>query len=47
MLVALGFDPVKELLARAPRVFDWPFRDVVGPSGRPAGANLFWRSRTS
>ncbi|MFF4247727.1 L-lactate permease [Streptomyces sp. NPDC001822] len=33
--------PVKRLLAGATRVFDWPFLDVVGPGGRPVGANVF------
>ncbi|MFD3490954.1 L-lactate permease [Streptomyces sp. NPDC058690] len=33
--------PVKELLAEATRVFDWPFLDVANPAGEPVGANLF------
>ncbi|MET9294962.1 lactate permease LctP family transporter [Streptomyces sp. NPDC003077] len=33
--------PVKELLARATRTFDWPFLDVAGPDGKPVGGNLF------
>ncbi|MFE5244405.1 MULTISPECIES: L-lactate permease [unclassified Streptomyces] len=33
--------PVKELLARATQVFDWPFLDVAAPDGEPVGANTF------
>ncbi|MEU4205982.1 L-lactate permease [Streptomyces sp. NPDC026294] len=33
--------PVKDLLARATRTFDWPFLDVAGPDGKPAGGNVF------
>lgn len=33
--------PVKDLLARATRVFDWPLLDVANPAGKPVGANLF------
>ncbi|MEU7186515.1 L-lactate permease [Streptomyces sp. NPDC045369] len=33
--------PVKGLLARATRTFDWPFLDVAGPDGKPAGGNVF------
>ncbi|MFJ4621313.1 L-lactate permease [Streptomyces sp. NPDC088812] len=32
---------VKDRLARATQTYDWPFLDVVGPDGRPVGANLF------
>ncbi|MFE3144926.1 L-lactate permease [Streptomyces scopuliridis] len=33
--------PVKETLARATRVFDWPFLDAADPDGNRVGANLF------
>jgi lactate permease len=33
--------PVKELLAKATRVHDWPFLDVAAPDGEPVGGNLF------
>jgi lactate permease len=33
--------PVKELLAKATQVYDWPFLDVADPAGEPVGANLF------
>ncbi|MFI2240781.1 L-lactate permease [Streptomyces chrestomyceticus] len=33
--------PVKDLLTRATRTFDWPFLDVAGPDGKPAGGNVF------
>ncbi|MEU9384244.1 L-lactate permease [Streptomyces sp. NPDC048279] len=33
--------PVKDWLARATRVYDWPFLDVAGPNGQPVGGNLF------
>ncbi|MEV7088281.1 L-lactate permease [Streptomyces sp. NPDC093085] len=33
--------PVKEFLAKATQVFDWPFLDVVGADGRRVGANTF------
>ncbi|MFD7666594.1 L-lactate permease [Streptomyces sp. NPDC059788] len=33
--------PVKDLLARATRTFDWPFLDVAGPDGRPVAGNVF------
>ncbi|MEU9361886.1 L-lactate permease [Streptomyces sp. NPDC048301] len=33
--------PVKDLLAEATRVFDWPFLDVAAPDGEPVGANVF------
>ncbi|WP_199931429.1 L-lactate permease [Streptomyces sp. CB02923] len=33
--------PVRDLLARATRTFDWPFLDVAGPDGEPAGGNVF------
>ncbi|WP_053694855.1 L-lactate permease [Streptomyces sp. NRRL F-5755] len=33
--------PVKDLLARATRTFDWPFLDVVGPDGTPVAGNTF------
>ncbi|WP_030927011.1 L-lactate permease [Streptomyces sp. NRRL B-24720] len=33
--------PVKDLLARATRIFDWPLLDVANPAGKPVGANLF------
>ncbi|MFF3938754.1 L-lactate permease [Streptomyces phaeofaciens] len=32
---------VKDRLARATRTVDWPFLDVVGPDGAPAGGNVF------
>ncbi|QNS08864.1 L-lactate permease [Streptomyces xanthii] len=32
---------VKEMLARANRVFDWPFLDVADPGGKPVGGNVF------
>ncbi|MFI7012032.1 L-lactate permease [Streptomyces sp. NPDC050145] len=32
---------VKETLARANRVFDWPFLDVADPSGKPVSGNMF------
>ncbi|KEF02350.1 MULTISPECIES: L-lactate permease [Streptomyces] len=33
--------PVKALLARATRTFDWPFLDVAGPDGTPVAGNTF------
>ncbi|WP_030021692.1 L-lactate permease [Streptomyces monomycini] len=33
--------PVKNLLARATRTFDWPFLDVADPDGNPVGGNVF------
>ncbi|MFJ7999981.1 L-lactate permease [Streptomyces sp. NPDC096310] len=33
--------PVKELLAKATQVFDWPFLDVANPGGERVGANVF------
>ncbi|MBP8539227.1 L-lactate permease [Streptomyces sp. MK37H] len=33
--------PVKDLLAKATRTFDWPFLDVAGPDGKAVGANVF------
>ncbi|RSO22214.1 lactate transporter [Streptomyces sp. WAC 06725] len=33
--------PVKDLLARATRTFDWPFLDVAGPDGTPVAGNTF------
>ncbi|MGW0603226.1 L-lactate permease [Streptomyces sp. NPDC002644] len=33
--------PVKELLAKATQVYDWPFLDVAAPNGEPVGGNLF------
>ena len=33
--------PVKDLLAKATQVFDWPFLDVAGPDGKPVGGNVF------
>ncbi|MET8409120.1 L-lactate permease [Streptomyces sp. NPDC005195] len=33
--------PVKEWLAGATRVFDWPFLNVVNPDGEPVGGNVF------
>ncbi|ASQ95080.1 L-lactate permease [Streptomyces sp. 11-1-2] len=33
--------PVKDLLAKATRTFDWPFLDVAAPDGKPVGANVF------
>ncbi|MCO8305867.1 L-lactate permease [Streptomyces sp. RKCA744] len=33
--------PVKELLAKATRTFDWPFLDVAAPDGKPVGGNVF------
>ncbi|MER0244747.1 L-lactate permease [Streptomyces sp. HSW2009] len=33
--------PVKELLARADRTFDWPFLDVVNDAGERVGGNDF------
>ncbi|WP_030374679.1 L-lactate permease [Streptomyces rimosus] len=35
------FPPVKDLLARATRTFDWPFLDVAGPDGTPVAGNTF------
>ncbi|RVU18531.1 L-lactate permease [Streptomyces antnestii] len=32
---------VKNWIAGATRVFDWPFLDVANPDGKPVGANLF------
>ncbi|MDX6361733.1 MAG: lactate permease [Streptomyces sp.] len=32
---------VKDWLAKATRVFDWPFLNVVGPDGKPVGGNVF------
>ncbi|MFG2212451.1 L-lactate permease [Streptomyces sp. NPDC048638] len=32
--------PVRDLLARATRTFDWPFLDVAGPDGTPVGGNV-------
>ncbi|MFJ5227060.1 L-lactate permease [Streptomyces sp. NPDC088400] len=33
--------PVKELLAKATRVFDWPFLNAADAEGNPVGANVF------
>ncbi|WP_199548059.1 L-lactate permease [Streptomyces sp. N35] len=33
--------PVKDFLAGATQVFDWPLLDVEGPDGEPVGANVF------
>ncbi|MFJ8674037.1 L-lactate permease [Streptomyces sp. NPDC093589] len=33
--------PVRDLLAKATQVFDWPFLDVAGPDGNPVGGNVF------
>ncbi|MFF3752858.1 L-lactate permease [Streptomyces sp. NPDC002018] len=33
--------PVKDLLAKATQVFDWPFLDVADAAGKPVGANVF------
>ncbi|MFH8403788.1 L-lactate permease [Streptomyces sp. NPDC018019] len=33
--------PVRDLLARATRTFDWPFLDVAGPDGTPVAGNTF------
>ncbi|GCD37262.1 L-lactate permease [Streptomyces chrestomyceticus JCM 4735] len=33
--------PLKDLLTRATRTFDWPFLDVADPDGKPAGGNVF------
>ncbi|MFG3026714.1 L-lactate permease [Streptomyces sp. NPDC048254] len=33
--------PVKDWLAQANQVYDWPFLDVVNPNGQPVGGNLF------
>ncbi|MFD7894461.1 L-lactate permease [Streptomyces sp. NPDC059743] len=33
--------PVKDLLAKATQVFDWPFLDVADSVGEPVGANVF------
>lgn len=33
--------PVKDLLAKATRTFDWPFLDVAASDGKPVGANVF------
>ncbi|GDY54185.1 hypothetical protein SVIO_048080 [Streptomyces violaceusniger] len=33
--------PVKDLLAKAARTFDWPFLDVADPHGKAVGANVF------
>ncbi|MFE4174767.1 L-lactate permease [Streptomyces sp. NPDC056909] len=33
--------PVKDLLAKATQVFDWPFLDVADSAGKPVGANVF------
>lgn len=33
--------PVKDLLAKATRTFDWPLLDVANPDGEPVGANIF------
>ncbi|MBO3682691.1 L-lactate permease [Streptomyces sp. NEAU-YJ-81] len=33
--------PVKDLLAKATRTFNWPFLDVAAPDGKPVGANVF------
>ena len=32
---------VKDWLAGATRVYDWPFLDVVNPDGKPVGGNVF------
>ncbi|WP_405908253.1 L-lactate permease [Streptomyces sp. NBC_00828] len=32
---------VKDWLAQATRVFDWPFLNVVNPDGEPVGGNVF------
>ncbi|OPF82886.1 lactate transporter [Streptomyces antioxidans] len=33
--------PVKDLLAKATRAFDWPFLDVADPDGKAVSANVF------
>ncbi|MFF3000350.1 L-lactate permease [Streptomyces sp. NPDC057950] len=33
--------PVKDWLAGATRVFDWPFLNVVNPAGKPVAGNVF------
>ncbi|MFJ9410731.1 L-lactate permease [Streptomyces sp. NPDC101393] len=33
--------PVRDLLAKATQVFDWPFLAVAGPDGKPVGGNVF------
>ncbi|WP_327238676.1 L-lactate permease [Streptomyces sp. NBC_01317] len=33
--------PVKDVLAKATQVFDWPFLDVSDADGKPVGANVF------
>ncbi|MEV8018174.1 L-lactate permease [Streptomyces sp. NPDC086554] len=33
--------PVKDLLVKATRTFDWPFLNVGNPDGDPVGGNLF------
>ncbi|MEV0323933.1 L-lactate permease [Streptomyces sp. NPDC050658] len=33
--------PVKDLLTKATRTFDWPFLNVGNPDGDPVGGNLF------
>ncbi|MBD3009285.1 L-lactate permease [Streptomyces sp. 5-10] len=33
--------PVKDLLAKTTRTFDWPFLDVADPDGKAVGANVF------
>ncbi|MGA4841516.1 L-lactate permease [Streptomyces sp. G45] len=38
---AAQIPPVKDLLARATRTFDWPFLDVADPAGEPVGGNVF------
>ncbi|MGI5455345.1 L-lactate permease [Streptomyces sp. CA-249302] len=32
---------VKDWLAEATRMYDWPFLDVAGPDGKPVGGNVF------
>ncbi|MFJ8825813.1 L-lactate permease [Streptomyces sp. NPDC102467] len=32
---------VKDWLAKANQVFDWPFLNVAGPDGKPVGGNVF------
>ncbi|QXE36569.1 L-lactate permease [Streptomyces sp. GMY02] len=38
---AAQIPPVKDLLAKATRLFDWPFLDVADSAGKPVGANVF------
>jgi lactate permease len=38
---AAQIDPVKNLLAKANWVFNWPFLDVADPGGKPVSGNVF------